>query len=174
MQKLSTIMCGVSDDRDANAIQTALQGIYDRMSSQVFTSAGVTTATTTTQVKIASAINYIAGGISAYKAVTDNFWTLAGTVSNGATNVFCLFIDSTGAASSAMGTEATTVTAGQLTPGVRFPPMQEKKALVGYVIVSCSGGAFTGGSSGVATAGNFTVTFVNTNGLFFDPTAVFN
>lgn len=170
MQKLNYLTNAIHDAGDGVTIQNLLRGVYDRMSSQIFNSAAIAAGTTATKVKIAAAINYLAGGAPSSKAITDDFWTLSGVVADGKTNVYCFYIDSAGTASSAMGVEGTTVTAGYLNSAVKFPPMPEKKAMVGFVVVSASGGAFTGGTSNVATAGNFTVTFVNTVGMF-DPTA---
>lgn len=171
MIKLSTLVNKISDSRDGATILAMLKGVYDRMQNQIFSTAGVAIGGTTTKVKIATAFNYIAKGILCSKAITDDFWTLSGVVSDGYTNVFCFYIDSAGTASSLMGTQITTVTAGYLAPGLLFPPTPEGKAMVGFVIVSASGGDFTGGSSNVATAGNFTVTFVQTIGAMWDSTA---
>lgn len=174
MPKLSQFLKSFSDSGDAQLLLGALRTLFDRAGSQIFSSAGIAQATTTTKVKTATAINYIAGGNAAYKGITDNFWDLTGlgTISDGKVNVICLFIDAAGTASAALGRETTTGTAGQLAPGLVFPPIPEGKAMVGFVIVSCSGGAFTCGTSNVATAGNFTVTFVNNPLGLFDPTSV--
>ena len=172
MQKLAEITGAIADKNDGALVRRALQGLYDRMSSQIFASAGIAQATTTTKVKIGSPVVGIAGGVpvSLATASGDNLWTLSGVVADGKTNVFCLYLDAAGTATTAMGAEATTVVAGTLNNSIKFPPLPEKKIMVGFVVVSCSGGAFTGGTSNIATAGNFTVTFVNTVGMF-DPTA---
>lgn len=166
MQKLGTVTNKFSDVQDGQNCHNIMRGLYDRFSSQIFNSAGLAIATTTTQVKTANTIYGVAGGVLFTKAATDNFWTLAGTVTNAKFNVFCLFIDSSGAATAAMGKE------GASLAQVVFPPMQEAKTLVGFVIINPTGtGNFVGGTTplGDATVVPNAV-YVNTVGMF-DPSA---
>ena len=173
MQRLSTLLNKFSDIGDGGLLIITLRGVYDRLSSQTIVSAALAQATTTTKVKVGAPLIAVASGVPIHIATAsaDNFWTLSGVVADGKTNAFLLFVDKAGAAQSMIGTDVTTVVAGQLPTTFRFPQLPEGMAMVGYVVVSCSGGAFTGGTSNVATAGNFTVTFVNTVGAI-DPSAV--
>ena len=173
MESLGSLINAIADSRDGVLLQKMLRGVYDRMSSQIFNSAGLAQAGTSTKMKTANIIHGVAGGIPVTKAITDNFWDpLAGFVVNiGKTNVLCLYMDAAGAASSAFGVESTTGTAGQLVAGVKFPPIPEKKILVGFVILSGGVTAWTAGTSTFTTSTtDYYCTIVNTVGMF-DPTA---
>ena len=86
--------------------------------------------------------------------------TNAQVIKDGTTNVFCWYVDSAGTVTQAMGT------AGATLAKVKFPPKPEGKALVGFALVTCSGGDFTGGTNSLGTAGNFTVVFCSPAGAF--------
>lgn len=173
MQKLAYLTVAMADKNDGQLMNQAIKGLYDRMSSQIFNSAALAQAGTTTKMKTAAIVHGICGGLPTSLAISDNFWDpLAGFVVNiGKTNVFCMYVDAAGAASSAFGVEATTGTAANLTAGVKFPPMPEKKMMVGFAIISGGSGAWTAGTSTFTTATTVTyVTIVNTVGMF-DPSA---
>ena len=166
MQKLSQLTGAISDKRDGYNLQQMLEGVYNAMSTKIFVSGAIAIATTTTAIKTAAAIYGIAGGILFTKAATDNLWTLAGTVTNTKFNVFALFLDASGVATSAMGTE------GAALINVKFPPIPPKKVCAGYVIINPTGtGNFVGGTTplGDATVVPNAV-YVNTVSNF-DPTA---
>ena len=91
--------------------------------------------------------------------------TSAMVIADGSIGVFCWYVDSAGTVTVAFGTPATTLAA------VKFPAKPEGKALVGFALVTCSGGAFTGATSSLGTAGNFTVVFVSPVGAF-DPSVL--
>lgn len=173
MEKLSYPTGAMADKRDGAAMHSALKGLYDRMSSQAFNSGAIAAAGTATKVKTAAAVNGIAGGLPVTLPATDNLYVpLVGTtVSAGATNVFCLYVDAAGAVTSAFGREATTGTVGLLNNSIIFPAMPEKKMMIGFVIISAAAAAWTAGTNDFATAGEYTVTFVNTVGMF-DPSAI--
>jgi hypothetical protein len=180
MQKLSYLTQAISDKRDGANLDSAFRGLYDRMSSQAFTTGALAVGGTTTNVKTATTTIYgIAGGTLFAVPPTDNFFVPAAgnggliVVAVDTTNVACLWVDSTGAASISYGTAGATVTAGSLAGGaMKFPPMKEKKALVGFAIISAVGATWTAGTDNFATSGgNYTVTLVNVTGMF-DPTAL--
>ena len=173
MQKLAYLTNAMADSRDGHNLHNMLRGIYDRMSSQAFNSGAIAQGTTTTKLKTAAIIHGLAGGSPFTKAVTDDFWTpTAGFVVNiGKTNVMCLYIDAAGAASFAFGTEVDTVSTIGL-GGVKFPALPEKKAMVGFVILSGGVTAWTAGTSTFTTSTtDYYCTIVNTVGMF-DPTAI--
>lgn len=172
MQKLGYLTGAIADKNDGQLLNQMIKGVYDRMSSQSFNSGALAQGTTTTKMKTAAIIHGLAGGTPVTKAVTDNFWDpLAGFVVNiGKTNVLCLYIDAAGAASSAFGTEATTVSTTGL-GGVKFPTLPEKKMMVGFVILSGGVTAWTAGTSTFTTSTtDYYCTIVNTVGMF-DPAA---
>lgn len=173
MQKLAYMTGAIADKKDGLLLNTMLRGVYDRMSSQSFNSGALAQGTTSTLIKTAAIIHGICGGLPVSKAITDNLWTpLAGFVVNiGKTNVLCLYLDSAGTATSAFGTEATTGVAGSLVNGIVFPPMPEKKMMVGYVILTGGVTAWTAGTSTFTTSTtDYYCTIVNTVGMF-NPTA---
>ena len=176
MQKLAQITGAIADKNDGILYERGLRGIYDRMSSQSFNSGALAQGAATTTMKIVTAINGICGGVPITKAATDDFWgpstgvTAGFKVLAGTTNVFCMYIDAAGVASGAFGVAATTVSTTGLN-GVKFPPMPEKKMMVGFVIISGGSGDWTAGTSTFTTATTVTYcTIVNTVGMF-DPTA---
>lgn len=129
----------------------------DRYSSQSHTSPGlaITTGGSTTAKIGATAWAGTANGVLVSVAASTNMPALSGTIAQAYFNVFCFFIDSASAVTSAMGTEAATLA------GVVFPPFPQGKALIGYLIVTNSGGAFIGGTTALDTA---TTIYVNTVG----------
>ncbi len=176
MQKINEITGAIADKQDGRLINLALKGVYDRMSSQAFTSGALAQGNATTTMKTAAIIHGIAGGVPFTKAVTDDLWgPTTGVIDGfkvlaGTTNVFCMYLDSAGTASGAFGTAATTVSTTGL-GGVKFPAMPEKKAMVGFVIISGGSGDWTAGTSTFTTATTVTYcTIVNTVGMF-DPSA---
>ena len=172
MFKLSNLTNAIADKRDGTLINNALKGIYARLSNQAFNSGALAQGTTTTKMKTAAVIHGLVTGKPITKAVTDDLWDPAAgfKVLAGTTNVFCMYLDTAGAASSAFGTAATTVSTTGLN-GVKFPPMPENKMMVGFVIISGGSGDWTAGTSTFTTATTVTYcTIVNTVGAF-DPTA---
>ena len=167
MQNLLPLTSSIADPRDGALIRDALKGVYDRMSSQSFVSGALAQGGTATKMKTAAIIHGLCGGTPTTKPVTDNFWDpTAGYVVNiGKTAVLCLYIDSAGAASFAFGPEATTSTVGL--GGVKFPPLPEKKMMVGFVILSGGVTAWTAGTSTFTTSTtDYYCTIVNTVGMF--------
>jgi hypothetical protein len=180
MQKLSYSANAIADSRDGLLINNMLKGVYDRMSSQAFTTGALAVGGTTTNAKTATNTIYgLAGGVPIAVPPTDNFFVPAAgnggliVIATSTTNVACFWVDAAGAASISYGTAGATTTAGSLAGGtVRFPPMKEGKMLVGFAIISAVGATWTAGTDNFATSGgNYTVTMVNVTGMF-DPTAV--
>ena len=180
MQKLIYMANAIADKRDGSLLEQMLRGIYDRMSSQAFTTGALAAGGTTTNVKTATTTIYgLAGGVPIAVPPTDNFFVPAAgnggliVIATGTTNVACFWVDSAGASSISYGIAGATTTAGSLAGGsVKFPPMKEKKMLVGFAIISAVAATWTAGTDNFATSGgNYTVTLVNVTGMF-DPTAV--
>ena len=102
---------------------------------------------TTTKDKTSNAIYGVINGALFTKAATDNFWTLAGSVTNAKFNVFCLTIDVAGAAHAYMGTEAATLAA------VTLPAIGQGELMLGMVIINPTGtGPFVGGTTPLGDA----------------------
>jgi len=172
MQKLSQITNKISDSRDGVSLESALRGVYNRLSTQTLTSGALAQAGTTTKMKTAAIVHYFVNGAGRSKAITDNLWDpLAGFVVNiGKSNVLCLYLAADGTASSAFGTEVTTVDGIGLS-GLRFPPHPESKVMVGFVILTGGVTAWTAGTSTFTTSTtDYYCTIVNTIGAL-DPTA---
>lgn len=101
------------------------------------------------------------------KAANTDMAALVGTVANATHNVFCFFIDRAGTLTSAMGIAAAAV------GDVKFPPIPEGKAMIGYVRINPTGtGDFVGGTTalddGTVAPGAL---YRDTHG-FFDPTFI--
>ena len=141
MEKLSQLTGPIADKADGALIYKMLAGIYDRFSSLIFNTGGLAIGTgSKKKVLIANTVYGVAGG-TLFANTTEEV-VLAGTVSNAAFNVFCIYLDSAGTAYAYMGTE------GAALINVKFPPVQSKKAMVGFVIVNPTGtGNFVGAST---------------------------
>ena len=167
MQKLSYLTSAIADKNDGQLLNQALKGIYNRFSTQIFNSGAIAIGTTKQKVKTAAAIYGTVNGVLFSKAITDDAFTLAGTVTNAKFNVYCLYLDVTGAVSAAMGAE------GAALVNVKFPPLPENKVMVGFVVINPTGtGNFVGGTTALDDATVVpNAVYVNTIGAF-DPTAV--
>jgi len=162
MQKLTYLTGAIADKNDGQLINQMLRGIYNRFSTQIFNSGAIAIAGTTTKVKTAAAIYGVINGVPVTKAITDNLFTLAGTVTADMFNVYCLYLDAAGTATAAMGKEGASLSA------VKFPPLPENKLMIGFVVVNPTGtGNFVGGTTAL---GDATVVpnavYINTVGAF--------
>lgn len=158
----------LTNGSDKLALLPPFKAIGDRYSSNTFTSAGlVIKAGGSAVVKAGSAFYAIANGTLLTKTANTDMAALSGTVTNAKFNVLCFYVDSAGTLTSAMGTEGATLAA------VVMPPLPEKKACIGFVIINPTGtGNFVGGTTPLDDA---TVApgalYVNTIGPF-DPTVL--
>ena len=105
--------------------------------------AGTAISSSAISAKIVNAIAYVVAMTQYQKAVTDNFWNLTGfNCTNAKFNSCYLYISTSGAASIAAGTEATTL------GGVVMPAIDTTKSLVATLTVNPTGtGNFTGGTT---------------------------
>ena len=167
MQKLQTITSAIPDKRAGAAVAKALKGVYDRLSSQLLSTSGLAIkAGGGVLVKAGTLCKFIAGGILCTIAANTDAAALAGTVTNAKFNIFCFFVGSDGTIVSAMGTEGTALT------DVKFPPIPEKKAILGFVIINPTGtGNFVGNTTALDDGTVVpNAVYVNTVGPF-NPTA---
>lgn len=124
-----------------------LTKIQNAICDLIFSTAGLAIGTTTTKAKIATAFRFFVDGVYGLKAVTDDAFTLSGTVTNAKFNVFCMYIASDGTVSTLMGTEATT------RAGVVFPTTPSGYAMIGYIEINPTGtGDFVGGTTPLGDA----------------------
>ncbi len=130
---------------DRGAVSAMVRPLADRFSTQSLATAGlVITATTGKKVPKVGAADYygIANGILQLIAAATDMPALSGTVTNATYNVFCFYVDSAGATTSAMGSAGATLGA------VRFPIPPEQKALIGFIIINPTGtGNFVGNTT---------------------------
>ena len=164
---LSRYLGGATLSERARAhLQAVLTPVFDRISTQALTNSTLVQDTATAKTGAADSYFSVKGKLVKIAASTTMGALTGKDISASRTNVYCFFVDQAGAITIAMGTEAAALL------DVVFPPFPQGQALIGYAQVTCSGGGgFTGGSSGLATAGNFTVVFVSPVGSF-DPTAL--
>jgi hypothetical protein len=151
-------------ERANKQLLTVLTPIFDQFSTRALTNSTLVANTATAKTGAADSY-FVVQGISVLVAASTTMGTIAGTIKDGTVNVFCFFVDSAGVITYALGTAGATLGA------MVFPPFPQGKCLIGYAQVTCSGGDFTGGSSGLATAGNFTVVFCSPVGPF-NPTCL--
>ena len=165
---LAQFLHGMSSDKDKSAVYAALKGVFDRLSCVTLNSAAlrIKGGSGSPIVQTNAVYQGVVKGKLITKATSQDV-ALAGSVTNLLFNVYVIFIDELAAYSSAMGIEAASLAL------VKFPPIPEGKAVVGYVIVNPTGtGNFVGGTTNLddgTVAPN--AVFVNTLGPF-DPTAL--
>lgn len=167
MEKLIQRLAQVKDRADSRHLFLALEGLYERLRTQMLSSpeiAMVATSKTTAETTKA-VITVVQGRLVALPANTE-LPTPAGTVANGTFNVFVWSVDLAGNLFVQMGKPGPTL--GTLL----FPELDIKRAVLGFVIINPTGtGDFVGGTTDLDDA---TVTpnaqFVSVVGAF-DPTA---
>ena len=156
-QQLATM----ASNLDKEALRPLFNAIADRMSSQATSTAGlVIKAGTSTLAKVgAAAFAGVANGVPVAIAAATDMPALTGiTITANRFNVVCFFIDSASVVTALAGSEGATLAA------VKFPQFPDRKALVGYLVITHSS-TFTGGTTALDTA---TTVYVSPVGAF-DP-----
>lgn len=147
---LSQRLNGIGSARDKFILAQALTPLYDEMSSQTLTSAGLVitgAGGTTAKTGAVATTAVIKGRLSSIAAGT-SMAALSGSVTNGRFNVYAFYLLPNGTTISAMGTEATTL------GGVIFPPVPTQTSTLGFLIVNPTGtGPFVGGTTPLDSAG---------------------
>lgn len=167
MEPLDQWLNQLPDGRTEKALRAILNAVFRVLSTYVVTATTIAIGTTTTKVRSSTTTSrYFVNGRQATKAATDDLWTLSGSVTNAKFNVYALYLDEAGNASTQMGVEAATLL------GVKFPATPSGKCLIGYVTINPTGtGNFVGGTTPL---GDATVVpnanYVAVSGAF-DPTA---
>lgn len=155
------------DRSDARQLQLIIEGLYERLRSQCLTSAGlVIKAGGSALVKAGSIVYATAKGVLIKKTANTDMAALSGTVVNATFNVFVFTIDAAGTLYTQMGT------AGASVGAVRWPTIDQGRAIIGFVIINPTGtGNFVGGTTPLDDATVVpNAAYVNTQGAF-DPTA---
>jgi hypothetical protein len=91
--------------------------------------------------------------------------TLAGTIADGKSNAYGIFISAAGAFSAVLGTPGDTVA------DIVLPQANATRALVGYVVLSTDGAIFTGNTTEL-DAGTVTDVYINTLGAVAQPDVI--
>jgi hypothetical protein len=107
-------------------------------------------------VKVANSPYALVGGVLV--PITGAEVALTGiTVADGASNAIGIFVNAAGTLSAVAGTPAATVA------GIVLPQANATRALLGYVIITSTGAAFTGGTTDL-NAGTVAAVYLNTVG----------
>jgi hypothetical protein len=121
---------------------TIIGELQSHLGDALLNSGAIAIGTMTQKVKTAAIIYYTINGSLCTKAVTDDAFTLAGTVTNAKFNVFLLSINASGTCVATMGTEAATLA------GVTIPAVPSGSVCVGLLIINPTGtGNFVGGTT---------------------------
>lgn len=137
----------IDDATTRQNLRKILEPVFDRMSSSPLNSSGLAiTGGGGTTAKIGASDFYaIANGVLVKIAAATNMPALVGSITAASFNVFCFYVDSAAVVTVAMGTEGTTI--GRIV----FPQMPQKKALVGFLLVTYAS-TFVGGTTALDTA----------------------
>jgi hypothetical protein len=132
---------GQAPDRTLNALTDVQTVLVD----SCHVSVGLAIGTTTQKVKIAAATKALINGALVTKAITDDAFTLAGTVTNAKFNVFVMTMNASGTCVALMGTEGATLAA------ILWPAIPAGSVVLGYVIINPTGtGNFVGGTTALS------------------------
>ena len=148
--------------KDRWALNQLLTPLFDRQTSRPLSTFGlVIKAGGSTLAKTGAAdAYYIANGVLNKVTAATDMPALTGiSISANNYNVVCFVADSAGTITALAGKQATTIGA------VVFPQLPQKKALIGFLLITNGASAFTGGTTALDTA--TTVYFSPTSG--FDP-----
>ncbi len=160
---ISRYLSGVPDPAAREALRKIFSPIADRYSTTALKTAGlVIKAGGGVLAKIGAADFYasVAGKLVKIAASVD-MPALVGTITLDLFNVFCFFVDGAGTVTVAMGKEAAAIA------NVKFPPFPEKKALIGFLLITHSSN-FVGNTTALDTA---TTVYFSPTGPF-DPTVL--
>jgi hypothetical protein len=148
LDTVSRYLANIHDGLVRRHVTAIVRPLADRYSSQCLNSAGlVIKAGGGVLVKGGSAFYAIANGTPVTKAVNTDMAALVGTVTAATFNVFAFDIDAAGTLTTSMGTAGATLAA------VKFPPLTEKKARIGYLVINPTGtGDFVGGTTALDDA----------------------
>lgn len=168
LDTITRYLNAISDLRHRAAVQSVVNPMADRISTQLLGSAGLVIKTGGSAiVKGGSAFYASVLGKLVTKAANTDMAALSGTVTNAKFNVFAFFIDGSGTLTSAMGTEGATLAA------VVPPPIPVGKAMIGMAVINPTGtGNFVGGTTPLDDATVVpNAAYINTVGAF-DPTVL--
>jgi hypothetical protein len=159
----------VQDVRERLALLGVFNPLADRYSTRALVNSTlVIKAGSSALAKTGAADSYFTvKGILVKIAASTDMPALAGgdIVTTNTVNVFCFFVDSAGALTSASGTP------GVALANVVFPPFPQGKCLVGILIVTMAAAAtFTAGTTALDAA-NTTTVFISPTGPF-DPSVL--
>lgn len=164
-ETLARLLQAIRDSATQEAIRKIMTPLYQGLSNQAMSSAGLVikgAASTLAKSGAANTVFSINGDPVVLPASTD-MPALSGTVQNGRFNVFCFFIDAAGVKTSIMGTQGTTLALSG------FPDFPPGKALIGYIIINPTGtGNFVGGTTALDDA------TVVPNAVYVSPVGAFN
>jgi hypothetical protein len=141
---LTRYLAGFPQERERAYLRAILAPVLDRFSTRALTNSTLVIKTGGSALaKTGAADSYFTvQGVPVKVAASTDQAALSGTVVNATFNVFCFYVDSAGALTSAMGTAGATLGAA------RFPVPPEGKCLVGFVIINPTGsGNFVGGTT---------------------------
>lgn len=167
MENLIQRINHIRDRSDSYQLFLIFEGLYERLRSQTLTDAGLAaTGASSPTVEAANVVYATARGVLVTEAAGTDMPALSGTVTNGSFNVFVFTIDSGGNLYTQMGTEGGSLGA------VRWPDIDQERAIIGFVIINPTGtGNFVGGTTNLDDATVVpNAVYVNTQGAF-DPTA---
>lgn len=166
MQILKNWLAQVSDTAARYALLLILTPMLNRSRSCMLNSAGLVIKTGSSALAKtgASVCHYIAEGVKGRIAAGTDMPALVGSVTTAMFNVFVFSVDKAGTLSVQMGVEGATEAA------IKFPPLDQRKAVVGMLIINPTAGAtFVGGTTALDEA-----SLVTPNTAYISPIGPFD
>lgn len=155
---------GFGDIRQRQAIREPLKPAVDHMSTQPLTSSGLVISAggaTTAKIGAADCYNLVQGSLVKVAAGTVLPALTGITAAQNSFNVACFFVDAGGIVTVLGGTAATTI--GK----IGWPSFPTGKCMLGFLLITNTGGVFTGGTTALDTA-----TTVYIPDVDFDPSVL--
>lgn len=159
-------LAGVPGEREQRSIRAALDPTVNRMSSQAMNAAGlvISSGGATTAKTGVSDCYLVANGVGVKVAAATTLPALIGITAAQNSFVWVMFfVDQAGVVTVAGGTPGTTLAKAG------WPQLPHSKALLGTLLITNTGGAFTGGTTALDTA---TTVYIDAKSGAFDPTVL--
>lgn len=151
---------GLGLNSDHQARENVYNALHRNASNVCLGKAGLANGTNTAKLKTASAVDYAIQGVAYTKSATDDFVDFTGfDVSDGSSRACYVALDASGDDSIIIGAEASDAATAE--SNLNSVDVPDTKTVIGKVVLTMSGGGFTGGTTGFDDGNVDTVTITD-------------